>query len=330
MQRRDRANDLTVVVIGLNSAATIEACLIGVRRAFAMMGGDARVLYVDGGSKDATVSLAREQGAEVIQLVTDRPTAAKGRNAGWRAASTPFVQFVDSDTVLEPDWLERGLRAIQVDDRIACLFGQLQEANPSASIFNEVSGCDWYVPPGDWRMCGGNALFRLAALRQVGGFDDDLAAGEEADLCWRIRQGGGRIVCIDAVMGHHDLAMTGFRSYWRRAERSGYAYAKIGIRFARTDDPMWLRETIRNLVVLPVVVVVATVLSVWLGPPGLGGLVAVVLGRLAWKFGALRSRIPSARLRAFYLGHLAFTRLPLFVGTVRCVCDHVRRRSSRG
>ncbi|GAO03338.1 glycosyltransferase [Anaeromyxobacter sp. PSR-1] len=325
MDGRNAAGDLTVVVIGLNAAATLEACLRSVHRAVERAGLPARVLYVDGGSRDASVAIARRESAEVIELRTDRPTAAKGRNAGWRAASTPLVQFVDSDTVLEPDWLERATRAIQADDRIACLFGQLREANPSGSLFNEVCGCDWYVPPGDWRMCGGNALFRLGALRDIGGSDEQLAAGEEADLCWRLRQRGWRIVCDAAVMGHHDLGMTGFRAYWRRAVRSGYAYAQIGLRFARTTDPMWLRELVRNLTFLPAALLLAVAVGLAFGATGLAVLAALAAARLAWKFGALRRRIPSARLRTLYLAHLSFLRLPLFVGAVQYLA---RRRAA--
>lgn len=324
------ATDLTVVVIGLNSAATLEGCLASVRRAIAARGGGVRVLYVDGGSRDDSAGIARRLGAEVIQLVTDRPTAARGRNAGWRAVATPFVQFVDSDTTLEPDWLQRGMAAIEADGRIAAVFGQLHEANPSGSVYNEVCGCDWYIPPGDWRMCGGNALFRLAALREVGGSDEALAAGEEADLCWRLRQRGWRIVCVDGVMAHHDLGMTGFRSYWRRAARSGYAYAEVGLRFARTDDPMWLRELIRNLVLPPAAIALVAAVGTWLGPPGLVAIGALAAARLAWKFFNLRGRIASARLRALYLAHLLFIRLPLFVGGVQYLARNCGALQGRG
>ncbi|ACG74101.1 glycosyl transferase family 2 [Anaeromyxobacter sp. K] len=325
IEGRSAEGGLTVVVIGLNAAATLEACLRSVHRAVERSGRTARVLYVDGGSRDGSVAIAQRASAEVIQLHTDRPTAAKGRNAGWRAATTPLVQFVDSDTVLEPDWLERATLAIQADPRIACLFGQLHEANPSGSMFNAVCGCDWYVPPGDWRMCGGNALFRREALREIDGSDEQLAAGEEADLCWRLRQRGWRIVCDAAVMGHHDLAMTGFRAYWRRAVRSGYAYAQIGVRFARTSDPMWLRELVRNLVVLPAALLLAIAVGLAFGATGLAVLAALAAARLAWKFGALRRRIPSARLRTLYLAHLSFLRLPLFVGAVQYLA---RRRAA--
>lgn len=324
------ADDLSVVIIGLNAAATLEGCIASVQRAAAAVGPLVPIVYVDGGSRDASVAIARRLGAEVIQLTTDRPTAAKGRNAGWRAVTTALVQFVDSDTTLEPDWLVRAREGIRADDRIACLFGQLHEANPTGSLYNAVCGCDWYIPPGDWRMCGGNALFRREALRDVDGSDEALAAGEEADLCWRLRHRGWRIVCADRLMAHHDLGMAGFRAYWRRAARSGQAYAEVGLRFARTSDPMWLRELLRNLLVPPAAVLVGAAILAAFGPAGLAAIAALVGLRLAWKFVQLRHRIPGGGLRGLYVAHLAFVRVPLFVGTVEYLFRRGTRRRGGG
>jgi GT2 family glycosyltransferase len=323
------AGELTVVVIGLNAAATLDACLASVRRAIATLGRDARVLFVDGGSRDDSVAIARRSGTEVIRLETDRPTASKGRNAGWRASATPLVQFVDSDCVLDAGWLARGMRDIAAQERAAAVFGQLHEANPTGSLYNEVCGHDWHIPAGDWRMCGGNALFRRDALEALGGFDEALAAGEEPDLCWRLRQRGWRIVCLDAPMADHDLGMGGFGAYWKRAARSGYAYAEVGLRFARTSDPMWLRELVRNLALPPLALVLVGTAGAWLGWPGLLALAALVAARLALKFRALRHRIPSARQRALYLAHLGFVRVPLFVGSVKYLLRRARARSGR-
>jgi cellulose synthase/poly-beta-1,6-N-acetylglucosamine synthase-like glycosyltransferase len=323
------ADELTVVVIGLNAAATLESCLVSMASVVAEAGGGARVIYVDGGSRDDSVAIARRLGAEVIQLRTARPTAAKGRNAGWRAATTPLVQFVDSDTVFERDWLVRAIAAIRSDDRIACVFGQLHESNAAGTVYNEVCGCDWYVPPGEGRYCGGNALFRRDALRDVDGSDEALAAGEEADLCWRLRQRRWRIVCLDALMAHHDLGMSGFRGYWRRAVRSGYAYAEVGLRFARTSDPMWLRELVRNLALPPAALLLLTALGLWRGLPGVGIAAALLAARPALKFVALRRRIRDVRLRALYVTHLVFIRLPLFVGSLQYIVERPRALLAR-
>jgi hypothetical protein len=87
---------------------------------------------------------------------------------------------------------------------------------------------------------------RRSALAEVGGYDSELMAGEEPELCRRLRAAGYRVLHIDVPMTGHDLCMTRFVQYWRRALRAGYAYAEIANRFRRTSDPMWLQESKRN------------------------------------------------------------------------------------
>ena len=67
---------------------------------------------------------------------------------------------------------------------------------------------------------------RASAFEAVGGFRDDLIAGEEPELCVRLRAAGWRIWRLDAEMALHDAAMTGFHQWWRRTLRSGYAFAQ--------------------------------------------------------------------------------------------------------
>ena len=64
-------------------------------------------------------------------------------------------------------------------------------------------------------------MMRVEAFRQVGGFNSTLIAGEEPELCVRMRQNGGVILRIDAEMTLHDIAMTQFRQFWKRSEAPG-------------------------------------------------------------------------------------------------------------
>ena len=66
-------------------------------------------------------------------------------------------------------------------------------------------------------------------------------------MCQRIRTLGFTILHVDRPMTGHDLAMTRFSQYWRRAVRSGYAYAEVSTRFRSTDFPLWGNEARRNL-----------------------------------------------------------------------------------
>ncbi len=69
-------------------------------------------------------------------------------------------------------------------------------------------------------------MMRTEALDAVGGFRDDFIAGEEPELCVRLRAAGWRIWRLDADMAMHDAAMTRFGQWWRRAARAGYAFAQ--------------------------------------------------------------------------------------------------------
>ena len=69
-------------------------------------------------------------------------------------------------------------------------------------------------------------MIRVSAFIQVGGYNSSLIAGEEPELCFRLRDNGWRIRRIDAEMTLHDAAMTKASQWWNRAKRSGYAYAQ--------------------------------------------------------------------------------------------------------
>jgi len=66
----------------------------------------------------------------------------------------------------------------------------------------------------------------LEAFQAVGGFDPDIIAAEDDELCLRIRTQGWSIVRLDSDMATHDMAMTRFRQWWRRSVRTGHAYAE--------------------------------------------------------------------------------------------------------
>jgi GT2 family glycosyltransferase len=72
---------------------------------------------------------------------------------------------------------------------------------------------------GEAEACGGDALMRVGPLQQVGGFRASLIAGEEPELCLRLRSADWKIVRVGAEMTLHDAAMTRFRQWWRRAVR---------------------------------------------------------------------------------------------------------------
>lgn len=211
-------------------------------------GGPVELIYVDSASTDGSPERAAALGATVITVHPERPSAALGRNAGWRAARAPLVLFLDGDTILHPRFVADSLPEFQ-NPPVTVVWGHRREIHPEASLYNRgAPDLDWIYPPGPSEFCGGDALMRRVALEAVDGFDATLIAGEEPDLCRRLRARGGLILHVDRPMTGHDLAMTRWRQYWRRAVRAGHAYAEVAARFRATDTPLWEREVKRNRV----------------------------------------------------------------------------------
>jgi hypothetical protein len=273
---------LAVVAIGRNEGERLRACL-------ASLPAGVRCVYVDSGSTDGSVDRAWRAGAEVVELPPGTPfTAALARNAGLAPLDpvrTPHVQMIDGDCALAPGWLDAAEAALAADPGLAVVFGRRRERFPERSLYNQLCDDEWNVPVGEARSCGGDALFRLAALNEAGGYPDTMIAGEEPDLCLRLRQRGWRIARIDAEMTQHDAAMTRFGQWWRRSVRAGHAFAELAWRNRGWADPHWtgaLRSSPGWALGIPLAIGLAVLV---LGAPAL--LLVLVypaqVARLAWK-----------------------------------------------
>ena len=233
-----------VVVIGRNEGERLVACLAS------LAGAGAEVVYVDSGSTDESVANAAAAAARVVALDMGRPfTAARARNAGWRVLSpdVALVQFVDGDCEIAAGWLATAAAFLETHSDCAAVAGRLREKRPEQSIYNRLCDAEWDAPPGEAEACGGVAMMRAATLAAVGGFREDLIAGEEPELCVRMRERGWRIVRLDAEMGRHDAAMTRFGQWWRRAVRGGHAFAEVAEIHKGSPARIWARDAVRPL-----------------------------------------------------------------------------------
>lgn len=235
---------LSVVIIGRNEGHRLVSCLESVA-AMRRVGPSPEIIYVDSASSDGSVERAVQLGAKVISVEPARPSAAVGRNAGWLAAHGSIVLFLDGDMTVMPDFVERTIGEFN-DPRVGIAFGDCRESNPGGSIYNRILDLDWIVPVGPVEYCGGAALVRRELLERVGGYNENLIAAEDTELCSRIRAIGYTILHVGRLMVHHDLAITRFSQYCRRAFRSGYAYAEVSERIRRSDLPVWYRQARRN------------------------------------------------------------------------------------
>ncbi|ODS93813.1 MAG: glycosyl transferase [Comamonas sp. SCN 65-56] len=256
-----------IVVIGRNEGERLRVCLRSV------LGAGRAVVYVDSGSIDGSVALARSLGATVVALDMAVPfTAARARNAGFEALralshGVQFVQFVDGDCEMAAGWLHAALDFLTSPGhaRYAVVCGRRRERFPEKSVYNRLCDIEWNTPIGDAKACGGDAMMRVSALATVGGFRDDLIAGEEPELCVRLRAAGWKIHRLDAEMALHDAAMLHWRQWWRRSVRGGYAFAQGSWLHGGPPERHWVQETRRALawgLALPIAIVLA---AGWVG-----------------------------------------------------------------
>lgn len=272
---------VAAVIIGRNEGARLVACLASVAPLVD------RMVYVDSGSSDGSVSAARAAGAEVVELDMSRPfTAARARNAGFARLGSDhggdLVQFIDGDCRIDPVWISKAVSFLQATPRAAVVCGRLHEVDVDASVYNRLCDWEWDTPVGRTQACGGIAMMRRAAVAQAGGFREDLIAGEEPDLCQRMIAQGAEIWRIDAAMGYHDAAIYRFGQWWKRNVRAGHAFAEVG-----DLHPALYPAARRRMVfwgaVLPAVALAGAVFFL---PAALlaAALYAASAGRSSWRF----------------------------------------------
>jgi GT2 family glycosyltransferase len=214
-----------VIVIGRNEGERLKRCIKSISTT-------AHTVYVDSGSTDGSPQWAREQGVDVVVLPANLPfTAARARNLGFKRLRAiihdlQYVQFIDGDCELANAWLERAISFLNRHPNAAAVCGRRRERYPNASIYNWLCDQEWNRPAGDVPSCGGDVMIRVQALESVGGYRDDLIAGEEPELCVRLRAAGWHVWRLESEMTVHDAAMRHFGQWWRRIQRSGYAYAQ--------------------------------------------------------------------------------------------------------
>ncbi len=311
-----------VVVIGRNEGERLRRCLAST------LPQAAALVYVDSGSTDGSCEMARAMGADVIALDMAQPfTAARARNAGCARLRSllpdlEFVQFVDGDCEVDAGWMPRAKAFLEADTGIAAVCGRRRERYPERSVYNLLCDIEWNTPIGEAKACGGDVLMRAAALQQVGGYRDDLIAGEEPELCVRLRARGWRIWRLDAEMTRHDAAMTHIGQWWRRSKRAGFAFGEGARLHGAPPERHWVREA-RSAVVwgagLPVVIGAALV--IW-GPVAALALLVYPLQVVRLGLGSA-ARGPARWARALFL---VLGKFPEAQGVLQSWWMHVRQR----
>lgn len=321
-----------VVAIGRNEGERLSACLASLSRLNLL------IVYVDSGSEDGSPKLAASLGAEVHPLDASRPfCASRARQEGAERllALQPDLQavfFVDADCVVTEGWIEQAIGALERDPKLGAVCGRRRERSPHASVYNLLCDYEWDTPVGECQAVGGDALFRVAAYQEAGGFDPTVPAGEEPELCQRLRRAGWKLERIDADMTVHDAALMSFAPWWRRQVRTGYSGADVEARFGLGLFDRLIRGSMfwTFVVLLGIAIAALIAWSQW-GAIGAGAVLLLaavgMLLQIVRLAGGVKGRLWSDRLRIATLTMLA--KPAIAWGALRYRLDRSRGRGAQ-
>jgi GT2 family glycosyltransferase len=216
--RRPAPPTVSVVIPNWNGRRWLPGCL---RSLSAQTLAAHEVIVVDNGSTDGSLAYLRAEHPQTTVLELGRNTGfAHAANCGLEAALGELVALINTDVVLEPDWLERMTTSVGADPgaaSAACKMLQLDDPGQvydAGDVLRRDGACEqrgrfgsddgrWDVPGEVFGACAGAALYRREAVTAIGGFDERYFAYlEDVDLALRLRLAGWRCLYEPVVAGH--------------------------------------------------------------------------------------------------------------------------------
>lgn len=192
---------LSIIIPCKNEEANIARCLKSVIREVRAI-KNTEILLVDSASSDRSVEIAKQFPVNIIQLKPDwvhSPAAA--RYLGCINTNGKYIFIIDADMELLPGFLEKAIKFIEKDDKIAGVAGMGSQVYEEGGKLN-----DFYRRKNKLRevtVLAGAALFRRAILENTGYFNPYLQSEEEVELAQRLRRAGFKLFSLPYPMTVH-------------------------------------------------------------------------------------------------------------------------------
>jgi len=252
-----------VVVIGARKNASPEAAIRAV--------GDGRaIVFVAAGDNVDEIAIARRAGA-IIVAPGERPykTGGRARNAGYRqlkkiAPHMRYVQFINADTALDPDWLSIAEGFMERRPEVALIEGQRRNRQGESVHYARLKDKQLLEAEGEVHCVRSAALVRAENFEAVGGFRGDLITAETKDLCVRMRRRGSHIWRLNSPMLLCMFKAKKFGAWWRERVEAGFENAYSASLHGGPPERLGVMETARALVwglLFPVGIFMAAVIG---------------------------------------------------------------------
>ncbi|MEX6632103.1 AAA family ATPase [Hyphococcus lacteus] len=263
-----------VVVLGIDPKISPEA-------AIRSAGNGRAIVFVPMGAMPEAMAAARNAGAIIAeQGGKAAPSSGRARNAGYRqlkkiAPHIRYVQFIDVNCVLDPDWLGSAEKFMNRRPEVAIIEGRAIRRTGAAPVFATLAGQKKNETPGEIVTVARNAAFvRTDAFEAAGGYRGDLLACEMDDLCIRQRRRGAHIWRLDADMIIHEPRRGAGNGWWQRSIQSGFDSAYAMSLHGSPPERHGVNDTVFSVLwggAIPISIVLAA---------GLGGLAASMFAPL--------------------------------------------------
>ena len=222
---RELSPRISVIVCTRNGAPTLRPCLEALET---QTYPNYEVLVIDDGSTDATAQIAKS--FPNVRCISQEPAGLSvARNRGAHEASGEILAYTDDDCIPHPDWLLRLSFAYEDAEWVAAGGPNIPPPprTPMEALVASAPGAPTHVLIQDEEaehLPGCNLSIRKSALLSIGGFHPDFTtAGDDVDICWRLREAGGKLRFIPGAMVWHHRRFTA-RAYLR--QQTGYGKAE--------------------------------------------------------------------------------------------------------
>ncbi len=246
---------VSIIVAAYNSQQTIEECLKSIL-ALEYPVGCIEVIVMDGGSKDATISIAEKYSFKVISIRLNAPAAY---NYAMKIASHDVFGFIDADAKVEPHWLKLLVPHLQ-ELQVAGVSGSIETWNAdnpwAKSIGYELKNRYQRIGRYTGRIATMNLLLKKAVIEEAGGWDENLPSQYDTDFGFRISAKGYKIAYEPNAVCYHFNRPT-LQAYYRQQLQYGKNTLKLYIkhgRLAKGDEITDFGMNIQPILILAVII----------------------------------------------------------------------------